>query len=371
MTADLWATLPEAITGVDSENVVIMLARAEKMLDHGGSVALHFVASSGDVMRTEPRVFDDWCAVLELIAPQGNAVLIAFLRATPPFIRQTATLKLEGEVSGSIKTDALRGIFRLIANIAEIDAESALAAFRSSAGALRNVSVGQYEKWVIHGLREMEGRTSKTRRSYFALETRQSNDSLRQTRSGLHLDSVSHVLRLYIEALTGHEIDIASLNAMPQGSRIGDGKTVYLPDSIAENDTDEMDFRLYKVLAAYGAGQVEFGTFVKDTVELKAAFTDLADLYSATAEEIDAFSLAGYIEDVQKGERALSDDEIREEIRRRRKSLPKDSDYRAVLAIFPEPALARKIFTTMENARIDALLSRCLLYTSPSPRDRG
>lgn len=358
MTAELWAVLPDAIDAVASENVVVMLSRAEKMLDHGGSVALNFVASSGEVMRREPGVFDEWCAVLESIAPQGNAVLIAFLRATPPFFRQIAPLKLEGESAGSIKTDALRRVFRLIDRIAEADAESALAAFRSSAAALRNVSVGQYEKWVLDGLQEMNEGSAKSRRSYFALETRQSNDSLRQTRSGLQLDSVQHVLRLYIEALTGREIDIAPLTAMPQGSRIGDGKTVYLPDAIAEYDTDEMDFRLYKVLAAYGAGQIEFGTFAKDTDELKAAFTELADLYSATAEEIDAFSLAGYIEDVQKGERALSDEEIREEIRRRRKSLPKDSDYRAVLGIFPEPALARKIFTTMENARIDALLRR-------------
>lgn len=358
MTAELWAVLPEAIEGVSSGNAVAMLDRAEKMLDHGGSVALNFVASSGEVMRREPGVFDDWCEILESIAPQGNAVLIAFLRATPPFFRQIAPLKLEGESAGSIKTDALRRVLVLLNRVAESDAESALAAFRSSAAALRNVSVGQYEKWVLDGLREMKDSSAKSRRSYFALETRQSNDSLRQTNSGLQLESVQHVLRLYIEALTGREIDIAPLTAMPQGSRIGDGKTVYLPGSIAEYDTDEMDFRLYKVLAAYGAGQIEFGTFAKDTDELKAAFTELADLYSATAEEIDAFSLAGYIEDVQKGERALTDDEIREEIRRRRRSLPDDSDYRAVLGIFPEPALARKIFTTMENARIDAMLRR-------------
>lgn len=358
MTAELWAILPEAIEGVSGENAVKMLDRAEKMLDHGGSVALNFVASSGEVMRREPGVFDEWCGILERIAPQGNAVLIAFLRATPPFFRQIAPLKLEGESAGSIKTAALRRVFHLLNRIAESDAESALAAFRSSAAALRNVSVSRYEKWVLDGLRDMSEGSARSRRSYFALETRQSNDSLRQTRSGLQLDTVQHVLRLYIEALTGREIEIAPLTAMPQGSRIGDGKTVYLPDAIAEYDTDEMDFRLYKVLAAYGAGQIEFGTFAKDTDELKAAFTELAELYSATAEEIDAFSLAGYIEDVQKGERALSDDEIREEIRRRRKSLPKDSDHRAVLAIFPDPALARKIFTTMENARIDALLRR-------------
>ena len=110
------------------------------------------------------------------------------------------------------------------------------------------------------------------------------------------LESVQHVLRLYIEALTGKEVEIAPLTAMPQETRIGDGKTIYLPTSVAEFDDDEKDFRLYKVLAAHGAGQIEFGTFDRDTVELKAAFTELNELYSMTAEQRDAFSLDGYIE---------------------------------------------------------------------------
>jgi hypothetical protein len=119
-----------------------------------------------------------------------------------------------------------------------------------------------------------------------------------------------------------------------------------------------MDFRLYKVLAAHGAGQIEFGTFDKDTKDLRAAYGDLSELYSATAEQSDAFSLAGYIEDVQTGEKALSEAEIRAEMKKRRKKLPKDSDYRHVLQVFPEPRLAKKIFGTMENARIDAALRR-------------
>jgi len=98
---------------------------------------------------------------------------------------------------------------------------------------------------------------------------------------------------------------------------------------------------------------LDLGTSERETAGLKAAFTELSELFSATADETDAFSLAGYIEDVQKGEKALPEKDIREEAKRRRKKLPKDSDYRAVLTAFPEPRLARKIFGTMENARID------------------
>ncbi|MFN2413030.1 MAG: nitric oxide reductase activation protein NorD, partial [Pyrinomonadaceae bacterium] len=163
-------------------------------------------------------------------------------------------------------------------------------------------------------------------------------------------------LRMYVEGLTGGEIEIAPLSVMPQESRIGDGKTIYLPASIAEFRSDEKDFRLYKVLAAHGAGQIEFGTFERDTGNLRAAFASLAELYEATAEQRDAFSLFGYIEDVQSGDRALSDEETRAEAQKRRRRLPKNSDYRTVLDVFPEPRLARKIFATMENARIDHML---------------
>jgi len=130
-------------------------------------------------------------------------------------------------------------------------------------------------------------------------------------------------------------------------SRIGDGKTIHLPASIAEFDDEAMDFRLYKVLAAHGAGQIEFGTFERDSNALRSAYRSLSDLYDATADQLDAFSLSGYMEDVQKAEPA------RIEEKPKAKTLPKGSDYKAILNVFPEPRLAGKIFSTMENARID------------------
>ena len=167
------------------------------------------------------------------------------------------------------------------------------------------------------------------------------------------LETIQSVLRIYVEGLTGKEVEVSPLSAMPQESRIGDGRTIYLPSSVNEFDDEEMNFRLYKVLAAHGAGQIEFETFVKDTTELKAAFADLSGLFEATADQLDAFSLAGYIEDVQKGEAALGTSEFERVQKKKIQKLPKNSDYKAVLSLFPEPRLAKKIFGTMENARID------------------
>jgi len=352
MTADLWANLPDSLNKLSAENAIRLMEKAREFLEYGGSVTLHFVASGSDVLQKTESVFDVWCEVLQKIAKNGNAILIAFLRATPKFFAQIQTLKTTDEISLAKK------VLQLTAGIAENDAESALAAFRSSAQALRKVSLAQFEEWVETGLAEKQNESAKARRSFFALETRQSNELLQEAQEGLPLEKIQTVLRIYAEGLTGKEVEIAPLSAMPQESRIGDGKTIYLPSNVNEFDTDEMDFRLYKVLAAHGAGQIEFGTFLKDTKELKAAFAELSELYEATAEQLDAFSLAGYIEEVEKGERALSEEELKAELKKRRKKLPKDSDYKTVLQAFPEPRLARKIFGTMENARIDAALRR-------------
>ena len=333
MTADLWAAIPAALAGRSAADAVRLVRRAEEFIEYGGSVTLHFIGAGREVLEKAGDVFDEWCSVLKKIAPKGNAVLIAFLRASPKFFGRMSAVK--GHDAASV-----RKVLDLVGKIAESDGESALAAFRSSARALSQVSIEQFEEWITTGLSSQQIENAKARKSFFALETRQSNELLQETRAGLHLDRVQTVLRIYIEGLTGKEVEISSLAAMPQESRIGDGKTIYLPSSVAEFDDDEMDFRLYKVLAAHGAGQIEFGTFEQDTTELKAAFTDLADLYSSTAEQRDAFSLAGYIEDVQTGQPSLFEGPPNN--RERQLKLAKGSDYRAVLKIFPEPRLAKK-----------------------------
>ncbi len=348
MTADLWQILPDALRDLSAEQAIELTTKAASFLEFGGSVTLHFTSAGGEVLRRVPEVFSDWRDALLIVARNGNAILIAFIRSSPPFFVNLLTIRKKTEI-----VETAHRVLRLTKEIAELDAESALAAFRSSASALKRVSLAQFEEWVETGLTKNEGASAKARRSYFALETRNSNQLLADSQQGLPLEAVQSVLRIYVEGLTGKEVEVQPLAAMPQESRISDGKTIYLPSSVNEFDADEMDFRLYKVLAAHGAGQIEFGTYERDSVGLKAAYAELAALYEATAEQTDAFSLAGYIEDVQKGERALSEAETAKELKKSRKKLPKNSDYKIVLQIFPEPSLAKKIFGTMENARID------------------
>ena len=351
MAADFWSLLPDVLCDLPTEKSVQLLKAASAMLEFGGSVTLHFLTAGAECLRRARHAFEAWCEVLQIVGKHGNATLVAFVRSSAAFFRQISTVRKPEELASLTVR-----VLRLTGEIAAIDAEAALACFRTAPKALKQVSIGQFEDWVNEGLTPEKFDSHKARRSYFALETRRSHDRLHEGSEGLPLDNVQTVLRLYIEGLTDRQIEIAALTALPQESRINDGKTIYLPASVSEFGDDDLDFRLYKVLAAHAAGQIEFGTNEKDTDRLKAVYTNLARLYAATAEETDAFSLAGYIEDVQQGQSALAPEEQKRLNAESEKVLPPGSDYHQVLAVFPDFSLARKIFTTLENGRIDRRL---------------
>jgi nitric oxide reductase NorD protein len=340
VAADAWAALPSALAGLSTADAVRLLTRTAEFLERGGGAALHVLLAGGDILRSVPEILDEWIDLLWLIAAQGNASLIAFVRSSPKFVRAITT-----DVDRPRAIELSTRIIKLTQEIAQVDAEAALACFRSSAMALRTVSLEQFAEWVQHGL-ALDRSDPRARRSYFALETRRSYDALHGGGNGLALDSVQHLLRLYVEGLTGREVEIAPLAAVPIESRISDGRTIHLPSLVAEFGDDDLDFRLYKVLAAHAAGQIEFGTYERDTNDLRAAYLEIDQLYSAeNADARDAFALDGYLGELSAAESG-----------KRQAASSKELDYRTVLQLFPHPQLARRIFGTLENGRVDRRL---------------
>lgn len=346
MAADAWNALPDALKDLETDEAINLLSKTENFLERGGGAALHVLIVGGEVLRSVPDAFDVWIDLLWTIASQGNAPLVAFVRTSPKIFH---SIKNEDELA--------RRVIAATHEVAKVDAEAAILCFRSSLRALKGVTIEQFEEWARDGLSAKQNTDSRARRSYFALETKRSHDSLNAEGGGLALDKIQQTLRLYVEGLTGREVEIAPLAAVPQESRIGDGKTIHLPSMVSEFGSEELDFKLYKVLAAHGAGQIEFGTHERDTEKLKAAYSSLGELYAKeNVDAFDAFSLAGYIEDVQTGEKALSPEEQARLDNERKKVLPPDSDYKAILKLFPQRGLAQRIFGTLENGRIDRRL---------------
>ncbi|MDQ1728857.1 MAG: nitric oxide reductase NorD protein [Pyrinomonadaceae bacterium] len=350
IAADAWATLPAALATLNTSHAVRLLQNTVSFLERGGGSALQVLNTGGDILRTLPEVFDDWIKLLWTVAQHGNASLIAFVRSSPRFVRT-----LGSDADHQRRVDLAARVLNLTGEIADRDGEAALACFRSSPLALRTVTIEQFEQWARHGL-TAHNRDARARRSYFALETRGSYDALRSDSSGLALAEVRELLQLYVEGLTGRAVEISPLAAVPVESRIGDGRTIQLPSAIAEFGDDELNFRLYKVLAAHAAGQIEFGTYESATPELCAVYETLAAAYAAeNADARAAFSLPDEMVGPTPRSVAAADDAIAQTGTDRNVSSAA-VDYRRALQLFPQPQLARRIFGTLENGRIDRRL---------------
>jgi hypothetical protein len=355
IAADVWAALPAALAGQRGEHALQLLRGAGAFLERGGSAALHVLEAGSYVLRSVPEAFDAWLNLLWAIAEHGNAGLVAFVRASPGFF-QTLTAEIERRQAAALA----KRIIAITREVALVDGEAALACFPSSLKALRAVSIEQFEQWARDGLpKERNNGDARARRSYYALETSRSNEALHSSAAhgGLALEKVQHLLRLYIEGLTGRAVEIQPLAAVPVESRINDGRTIHLPSLVAEFGDEASDFRLYKVLAAHAAGQIEFGTHEHEAHALRAAYTSIAETYAPeNVDARDAFALDGYINEPGKGEAALSPEEEASRQKRERPTLPAGADYRAALSLFPHAGLARRIFGTLENGRIDRRL---------------
>src|ERR1041384_4917795 len=339
IAADAWAVMPESLAELSVSDATRLLKSTNDFLERGGGAALHILIAGGEIARRGPEIFDEWIALLWVVAAHGNASLVAFVRSSPGFIR---LLNTETNRSPAIEL-ALR-VLSLTKEIAAIDGEAALACFRSSARALRSVSIEQFEAWARRGL--TSGRPDpRARRSYFSLETRGSYEALLSGSAGLALDTVQHLLRLYVEALTGREVDIAPLAAVPDEARIDDGRTIHLPSLVNEFSDDDLDFRLYKVLAAHAAGQIEFGTYERGGM-LPAAYAAISAAYAKeNVDAIDAFAIPDEMLHLNQNR-----DEAQE--------VTNQIGYRDVIKLFPLPQLARRVFGTLENGRIDRRLRR-------------
>ena len=339
IAADAWRAIPGALAKLDRDDALRLISRTTEFLERGGGGALNVLVAGAEILRSLPEVFEAWIELLWTVAQHGNASLVAFVKSSPRFIRG-----FSGSVDRGRAITLSKRVLALTRDIAVVDGEAALSCFRASPGVLRTVAIEQFEEWAHRGL-STKSTDPRARRSYFALETRNSFEVLHSGSNGLALESIQHLLRLYVEGLTGREVELAAITAVPVETRIGDGRTIHLPSLVAEFGDDELDFRLYKVLAAHAAGQIEFATHEPDTVGLRAAYSAIAEIYDPSNVDVrDGFALNGYLM------------ESNASANNRKTAVPKNLDYRHVLDLFPQPRLARRIFGTMENGRIDARL---------------
>lgn len=326
---EFFSDLPAVITGEDHASVDRLFDITESYLDRSGGVALQYFKAASRVLTAAGKdSFERWTMLAKRVALQGNAASYHFMKQSPQIVAELAA-----RAGIQRRTEVIAAVLEIVEGIAERSTIAAVECFKASPLALHAASLGQFRDWARKGL-EKTTENSRRVQAYYSLESKASQEALFQIDGGLTLDSVAHTLRLYVEGLTGRSLHIASLASIPDEAKIGDGNTIYLPSVVAEFEDERENFRLFKVLAAHGAGQIEFLTFAADAPETVTALDEVRTAFRHRKDQ-------------------SGDDQ------RRPNGAPHDADgvgFIRVLAEFPNPQLATRLFTTIENGRIDFLL---------------
>jgi nitric oxide reductase NorD protein len=333
--AEFFLELPNVTASTKPEAVEKLFEITEEYLERSGGVALQYFKAASRVLKiANEEAFERWTSLAKQVALQGNAASYHFMKSSPQIIAD-----LGARFDSQRRAQVVSAVLEIVEEIAEKNTTAAVECFKASPTALRAASLGQFRTWALRGL-EKSGETPRRIQAYYALESKASQQALFKIEGGLTLDSIAQTLRLYVEGLTGRNLVITSLSSIPDESKIGDGKTIYLPSVVAEFEEEAENFRLFKVLAAHGAGQIEFHTYSQGTTEILAALQEIRSAFQAKK------NAQKEAESQKQGPKSRS-----QKIRN-----PESIDFLRVLDEFPSKDIALRLFTTIENGRIDFLL---------------
>src|SRR5881409_52931 len=268
----------------------LVLALGGVLADHSPGQAIEFLGEAPGWLR---RILDpQWQErVLQygtLIAERDAAVALAYLRRAPEVI-----------------------------DLADPDAPAPSPAMVGARGAPLAgpppAMMDRFDKWYRGGM-EVLAYNPDAARAYFAVETRKALEAIEEAASGVALRSVTRVLKLFAEGLSGHPVTIRPLDESK-----GDGSTIALPARMRRYPSKEDNLRMYKVLTAHEAGHLEYGTY-------DLPLSRLADLAAQ----------AGF--------------------RYGRASASPPTSLEEFFQLYPHPLLIRDLWMMAEDARIEACL---------------
>lgn len=342
--AEFLSAVGEGLDFIQNPSEIVELCKQTTgFLERGGATALQYFRSARSVIEIGGAPsFDKWNRVTRKVADEGNAIVYDFLKLTPKVLG-TLSITQRRRVA-----ERVNAVLDVVEELAGHNVYVALECFKSSPRALAAATLDQFQAWAREGA-SLHREDRRKAQAYYALESKSSQDSLRGAHEGVALESVAHLLRLYVEGLTGREMVVAPLGSIPEESKISDGHTIQLPSVVAEFGSPEDDFKLYKALAAHASGQVEFGTRVMGAPDIRAALHQIDSYFTEQeqhrlAEELEDPEYVQYSNVEHLGLRARPHLEpIQIEA----------ADYKTVLSRFPNQTLAARIFTTLENGRID------------------
>ena len=193
------------------------------------------------------------------------------------------------------------------------------------------------ERLADHGLQYWIGAGIETARrhepagaAYFALESATALDNLESLQKRVEFTAVEPVLRLYTHAILGRRMELKTCDTLPpdmlrdgEGLPTSDGAALYVPPRVDDFDDAAGNFGAYKVTILHQAAFYESGTFTFDLDECRRRLPGLPD---------------PQVDDDGKPDHGKS--------------------FEGFFESFGEPDLARSLFATFEDTRVDAWIAR-------------
>lgn len=168
--------------------------------------------------------------------------------------------------------------------------------------------------------------------AYFALESKYTQERIREHHSAVYLEEVARPLKIFAQALAGKELKIQAINNSAEGLNNSahpypytDGETIYLPFRGDEFSSYKQNYAALKLTVAHQAGYLELGTF-------NLRLSTLVDLFPRP------LWLANYQAISAKGNAT--------------------NNLELFFSFFAQQDLARDLFHLLEGLRIDKFLYR-------------
>ncbi|MCS6885217.1 MAG: VWA domain-containing protein [Acidobacteriota bacterium] len=276
-------------------------------LERSGGLALqYFRAGSLVVEFISSKAFDLWTYFGLQLAAQSNPTAYQFFKQSPRILKQLSNHEQSNRV--------IETVLKTVLDVGQVNLTAAVECFKVSPQALRLASPQKFHEWALNGKKLVS--EPLRMQAYYLLESQASLNALQNDKATVLLENIAQILRLYIEGLTGRSVQLRPVSEMNYEQKLSDGKTIFLPAAINEFADETSNFKLYKALAAHAAGQLEFKTFETDSPALLAIDIEIAECYA---------------------------DE---------RQLP-HRNFLTILTRFPEQRVSRRIFTAIENGRID------------------
>ncbi|MBO0727199.1 MAG: hypothetical protein J2P52_16460, partial [Blastocatellia bacterium] len=196
--AEFLAAVGEGLEFIHNPSDIVELCRQTAgFLERGGATALQYFRSARSVIEVGgASSFEKWNRVTRKVADEGNAIVYDFLKLTPKVL---ATLRVTQRKHARERVNA---VLNVVEELAGQNVYVALECFKSSPRALTRASLDQFQVWAREGA-NLHREDRRKAQAYYALESKTSQESLRGAHDGVALESVSHLLRLYVEGLTG------------------------------------------------------------------------------------------------------------------------------------------------------------------------